>query len=274
MAYQLLSAPPFRASQVAEVPTQASHKPAGCSSLPCCLRRRHGGQYRVYPVLGIVGSIGRAIAHARYHLRWTHRDAVAHLSFRYGPVENASSEAGEPAGAFHGGAGLRVHGAARRKETHSSGCPVSTSSIKTVYPLEVGPVPDMTFEEAHDWLDFLNFHVAEFGGRIRNPHRYDFPDRLATSSGVFDAEFEGIGIDCSSWPSRCPKSTSIGAISRRCWTPWSQSLLHSGHCNTLAEEGDQLYFPPLADGRHFALSADRCLPWCWRFRAASQRQIR
>ena len=55
---------------------------------------------------------------------------------------------------------------------------------------------DLTLKEPDDWFDFLNLHVAELqaqGFEIRIDD--DFPYRLATSSGDFDAEFESSGID-------------------------------------------------------------------------------
>src|SRR6202035_449656 len=87
----------------------------------------------------------------------------------------------------------------------------------------------------------------------------DFPYRLATSSGSFEGEVEGSGID---WFELDLGIEIDGA--RHDLAPMLAALVSRPDfrlqsVRKLAEEGDHLYVP-MADGRHLALAADRFLP--------------
>src|SRR5882724_1784886 len=202
------------------------------------------------------------MAHAFYHRDGPTVMPVAHLSFRYSPVEIDPSERASRLEAFQGG---QVYAVSRRRAKERDAFKrlsgLDFLEARTVHPfLEVGHFQDMTFKDAHDWLDFLNFHVAELraeGFEIRIDN--DFPYRLATSSGVFDAEFEGSGID---WFELALGVEIDGE--RRDLAPLLAALVSNpgfapDMVRQLAEDGDHLYVP-LADGRHVALAADRFLP--------------
>ena len=119
---------------------------------------------------------------------------------------------------------------------------------------------DLTLKEPYDWFDFLNLHAAELqaqGFEIRIDD--DFPHRLATSSGDFDAEFESSGID---WFELALGVEIDGE--RRDLAPLLAALVSAPGftpelITQLAEAGDHFYLP-LADGRHLSLAADRFLP--------------
>ena len=262
LAYQLLSAPAIPRAQVAEVARRLGQKlpEVHHGLLPAPPAAAVKIEEDPVPVLRL--RLGRAMAHALYHRDGPTVMPVAHLSFRYGPVEIDSSERASRLEAFQGG---QVYAVSRRRAKERDAFKrlsgLDFLEARTVYPfLEVGHFQDMTFEEAHDWLDFLNFHVAELraeGFEIRIDN--DFPYRLATSSGVFDAEFEGSGID---WFELALGVEIDGE--RRDLAPLLAALVSNpaftpDMVRQLAEEGDHLYVP-LADGRHVALAADRFLP--------------
>jgi len=262
LAYQLLSAPAISRAQVAEVARRLGQRlpEVHHGLLPAPPAAAVKIEQDPVPILRL--RLGRAMAHAFYH-----RDAptvmpVAHLSFRYGPVEIDPSERASRLEAFQGG---QVYAVSRRRAKESDAFKrlfgLDFLEARKVYPfLEVGHSRDMTFTEAHDWLDFLNFNAAELraeGFEIRIDD--DFPYRLATSSGVFDAEFEGSGID---WFELALGIEIDGE--RRDLAPLLATLVSNpaftpDMVRQLAEEGDHLYVP-LADGRHVALAADRFLP--------------
>jgi SNF2 family DNA or RNA helicase len=119
---------------------------------------------------------------------------------------------------------------------------------------------DFTLAEPRGWLDFLNLHAAELRAQGFEIHvDDDFPYRLATSSGDFDAEFESSGID---WFELALGVEIDGE--RRDLAPMLAALVAMPDftpdaIRELAEHGKRFYLP-LADGRHLALAADRFLP--------------
>ncbi|MEA2835728.1 MAG: hypothetical protein QOD89_278, partial [Bradyrhizobium sp.] len=215
------------------------------------------------PILRL--RLGRAMAHAFYYRDERDRATVmpvAHLSFRYGPLEIDSSERASRLETFQGG---QVYAVSRRRAKERDAfkrlAALDFLDARSVYPfLEVGHFQDLTFKQAHDWLDFLNHHAAALraeGFEIRIDD--DFPYRLASASGVFDAEFEGSGID---WFELALGVEIDGE--RRDLAPMLAALVSNPAftpdlVKQLAEDGDNLYVP-LADGRHVALAADRFLP--------------
>ena len=262
LAYQLLSAPAIPRAQVAEVARRLGQKlpEVHHGLLPAQPAAAVKIEEDPVPVLRL--RLGRAMAHAFYYRDGPTVMPVAHLSFRYGPVEIDPSERASRLEAFQGG---QVYAVSRRRAKERDAFKrlsgLDFLEARTVYPfLEVGHFQDMTFKGAHDWLDFLNLHVAELraeGFEIRIDD--DFPYRLAASSGVFDAEFEGSGID---WFELALGVEIDGE--RRDLAPLLAALVSNpgftpDMVRQLAEEGDHLYVP-LADGRHVALAADRFLP--------------
>ena len=128
LAYQLLSAPAISRAQVAEVARRLGQKlpEVHHGLLPAQPAAAVKIEQDPVPVLRL--RLGRAMAHGFYHRDGPTVMPVAHLSLRYGPVEIDPSERASRLEAFRAGKFTRYHGAARRKETHSSGCPGSTSS--------------------------------------------------------------------------------------------------------------------------------------------------
>jgi superfamily II DNA or RNA helicase len=262
LAYQILSAP---AIQVAEVASRLGQKLPEIHHgvLPAPPAAAVKIEEDPVPVLRL--RLGRARAYAFYYRDERDRPTVtpiAHLSFRYGPLEIDSSERASRIEAFQGG---QVYAVSRRRAKERDAfkrlAGLDFLDARSVYPyLEAGHYQDLTFKQAHDWLDFLNHQAAELraeGFEIRIDD--DFPYRLATASGAFDAEFEGSGID---WFELALGVEIDGE--RRDLAPMLAALVSNPTftpdlVKQLAEDGDNLYVP-LADGRHVALAADRFLP--------------
>jgi superfamily II DNA or RNA helicase len=265
LAYQLLSAPAIPRAQVAEVASRLGQKlpEVHHGVLPAPPAAAVKIEEDPVPVLRL--KLGRAMAHAFYYRDERDRATVmpvAHLSFRYGPVEIDSSERASRLEAFQDG---QVYAVSRRRAKERDAFKrlsgLDFLNARSVYPyLEVGHFQDLTFKQAHDWLDFLNHQAAELraeGFEIRIDD--DFPYRLASASGAFDAEFEGSGID---WFELALGVEIDGE--RRDLAPMLAALVSNPAftpdlVKQLAEDGDNLYVP-LADGRHVALAADRFLP--------------
>ena len=114
-------------------------------------------------------------------------------SFRYGPIEIETSERANRLEAFHAG---QVYSITRRpakeKAARKRLADFDFVEARAAFPtLDHRHARDLTLKEPYDWFDFLNLHAAELqaqGFEIRVDD--DFPYRLATSSGDFDAEFE------------------------------------------------------------------------------------
>ena len=262
LAYQILSAPPIPRAQVAEVASRLGQRIPevhhGVLPAPPAAAVKIAEQ--PVPILRL--RSGRAMAYASYY-----RDAatvmpVAHLSFRYGPIEVDSLERRSRLEVFQGG---QVYALSRRRALESDIFQRLSAfgfvNARSVFPyLQGDHFEDLAFKSARNWLDFLNHRAAELraeGFEIRIDD--DFPYRLASSSGAFDAEFEGSGID---WFELALGVEIDGE--RRDLAPMLAALVSNPAftpdlVKQLAEDGDNLYVP-LADGRHVALAADRFLP--------------
>jgi superfamily II DNA or RNA helicase len=262
LAYQILSAPPIPRAQVAEVASRLGQKipevhHAVLPAPPAAAVKITEGPV---PILRL--RLGRAMAYASFYRETASVMPVAHVSFRYGPVEVDSSERRSRLEVFQGG---QVYALSRRRALETDIfqrlSALGFVNARSVYSyLEGGHFEDLTFKTARGWLDFLNHRAAELraeGFEIRIDD--DFPYRLTTAAGAFDAEFEGSGID---WFELALGVEIDGE--RRDLAPMLAALVSDpaftpDMVKKLAEDGDNLYVP-LADGRHVALAANRFLP--------------
>jgi superfamily II DNA or RNA helicase len=262
LAYQLLSAPAIPRAQVAEVARRLGQKlpEVHHGLLPGAPAATVKIEENPVPVLRLM--LGRGRSYVAFYQKRPDQMPVAHLSFRYGPIEIDLAERANRIEAFHGG---QVYAVSRRRPKEKDAlqrlAEFDFIEARSVYPyLEGNHFHDLTFTEPYDWLDFLTFHAAELraeGFEIRIDD--DFPYRLATSSGAFDAEFESSGID---W-FELDLGIEIDG-ERRDLAPILATLVSNPDftpdmIKQLADAGDPLYVP-LADGRHLALAADRFLP--------------
>ena len=265
LAGQFLSAPAIPRAQVAEVSRRLGHvlpehhhgllpstpAPAvGIDEDPTPILRLQRGEVNVSGYYyGYKSEIDRPIA-------------VAHLSFRYGPIEIEGSERTTRLESFYAG---QVYSIARRpakeKTARKRLADFDFVDARLAFPsLEYRHARDLTLKEPYDWFDFLNLGAGELqaqGFEIRIDD--DFPHRLVTSSGDFDAEFESSGID---WFELALGVEIDGE--RRDLAPLLAALVSAPGftpdlIKQLAEAGDHFYLP-LADGRHVSLAADRFLP--------------
>lgn len=213
------------------------------------------------PVLRLM--LGRKMTHAYdYGDRTPDRVPVARVSFRYGLVEIEQSETAHRVEEFRDGS---LYVVARRKTKEKEMAARLTRlglvEARSAFPLlDAVHTKDLTFVQSTDWLDFLNVDAADLqsaGFEIRIDD--DFPYRLATSSGVFDADFESSGID---WFELALGIEIDGE--RRDLAPLLAALVSQPGfapetIKQLADDGDSVYLP-LADGRYLAMAADRFLP--------------
>lgn len=263
LAYQLLSAPAIPRAQVAEVARRLGEKlpEVHHGLLPGPPATAVKVEENPVPILRL--KLGRAGSSAYYYRDvLPDRMPVAHLSFRYGPVEIEPSERANRIEVFQGG---QVYAVSRRrldeKNARKRMADFGFLEARSVYPyLDVGHLQDLTFAKPHDWLDFLSLRLADLSAEGFEVHvDDDFPFRLADSADVFDAEFESSGID---WfelglgieidGERRDLTSILAALVSAPGFPLDQIRL-------LAENGDHFYLP-LADGRHLSLAADRFLP--------------
>lgn len=264
LAHRLLSAPLIPRAQVAEVARRLGQKlPAVHHDLlpvPPAVAIRIDGDPT--PVLRL--TLGRMAAHAYYYDARDEPDRIplAHLSFRYGPIEIELSEKATEIEAFHGGSVYVVsRRRARERDALKRLADLNFVAARSVHPLvDVRHGRDLTLVKPHAWLDFLNARAGELRAEGFEIHvNDDFPYRLAKSSNAFDAEFESSGID---WfelglgieidgEKRDLTSILAALVSRPDFTPDAIKLL--------AEAGDDFYLP-LSDGRYVSLAADRFLP--------------
>jgi superfamily II DNA or RNA helicase len=262
LAYQILAAPPIPRGQVTEVASRLGQKipEVHHGVLPAPPATAVKITEQPVPILRL--RLGRAMTYASYY-----RDAatvmpVAHLSFRYGPVEVDSLERRTRLEVFQGG---QVYSLSRRRALESDIFQRLSAfgfvNARSIFPyLEGEHFEDLALKSARNWLDFLNQRAAELraeGFEIRIDD--DFPYRLTTVAGAFDAEFEGSGID---WFELALGVEIDGE--RRDLAPMLATLVSNpaftpDMVKKLAEDGDNLYLP-LADGRHVALAANRFLP--------------
>ncbi|MGY3614739.1 DEAD/DEAH box helicase [Bradyrhizobium sp. USDA 10063] len=262
LAYQLLSAPAIPRAQVAEVARRLGERlpelhPGLLPGTPAAAVKIESDPI---PILRL--KRGREGSNAYYYQDRADRVGVAHLSFRYGPVEIEPSERGSPLEAFQAG---EVYTITRRRSNEKGArkrlLEFDFREARLRHPfLDAGHAYDLTLGESHAWLDFLEFGVPElraegFDVLVDD----DFPYRLAPSSGAFDAELESSGID---WFELALGVEIDGE--RRDLAPILAALVATpdftpDRIKQLAEEGDHFYLP-LADGRHLSLAADRFLP--------------
>jgi superfamily II DNA or RNA helicase len=265
LASKLLSAPAIPRTQVEEVSRRLGQ----------LLPERHHGLLPSRPAAAVVIDEdpvvvlrlqrGHVNADGYYYVYKPNIDgpvAVAHLSFRYGPVEIETSERLNRPETFHAGQVYSVvRRAAKEKTARKRLADLDFVMASTVFPsLDHRHARDLTLKAPRDWLDFLDLRMTELqadGVDIRIDD--DFPYRLATSPGEFDAEFESSGID---WFELALGIEIDGE--RRDLAPMLAALVSSpgfspDAIRQLAEAGDRFYLP-LADGRHLALAADRFLP--------------
>ncbi|MFH0301054.1 SNF2-related protein [Bradyrhizobium sp. 31Argb] len=262
LAYQLLSAPVIPRAQVAEVARRLGERlpqlhPGLLPGTPAAAVKIDDDPI---PILRL--KRGREGLSAQYFHDRPDRTAVAHLSFRYGPVEIEPKEKGNPLEAFQAGEAYTI----TRRRSKEKGARQRLLEFDfrearlTHRFLDGGHVDDLTFGEPHAWLDFLEFGLPElraegFDVLVDD----DFPYRLAQSEGVFDAELESSGID---WFELALGVEIDGE--RRDLAPVLAALVATpsftpDRIKQLAEAGDHFYLP-LADGRHLSLAADRFLP--------------
>jgi len=265
LACQLLSAPAIPRAQVAEVSRRLGQ----------ALPERHHGLLpgTPTPAVGIdedpipILRLQRGQVNTNgYYYGHRHESnrpiAVAHLSFRYGEIEIESSERASRLEAFHAG---QVYSITRRpgkeRAARNRLADFDFVEARAAFPsLDYRHARDLALTEPYDWLDFLNLHVDELQAQgFEICIDGDFPYRLATSSGDFDAEFESSGID---WFELALGVEIDGE--RRDLAPMLAALVATPDftpdlIKQLAEEGDHFYLP-LADGRHLSLAADRFLP--------------
>ena len=262
LAYQLLSAPVIPRAQVAEVARRLGERlpqlhPDLLPGMPAAAVKIDDDPI---PILRL--KRGREGASAQYFHDRPERTAVAHLSFRYGPIEIEPRERGNPLEAFQSGKAYTItRRRSKEKGARKRLLEFDFREAKLIHPfLDGGHVDDLTFGEPHAWLDFLEFGVPELraeGFEVLVDD--DFPYRLAPSLGVFDAELESSGID---WFELALGVEIDGE--RRDLAPVLAALVATPNFTTdrikqLAETGDHFYLP-LADGRHLSLAADRFLP--------------
>ncbi|MEH2541813.1 MULTISPECIES: DEAD/DEAH box helicase [unclassified Bradyrhizobium] len=264
LARQLLSAPEIPRAQVMEVSRRLGQR----------LPERHHGllpatpaaamqiDEQPVPVLRLQqGRMSEVSFYYREARANSGQVAVAHLGFRYGPIEIDLSERASRVEAFHAG---QVYAIKRRqpkeKEARRRLTDLGFVEARAKFPfLDSRHGRDLTLDEPYDWLDFLNLEAAELRAQGFEIHiDDDFPHRLA-ASGDFDAELNSSGID---WFELALGIEIDGE--RRDLAPMVAALVSApdftaDRIKQLAESGDHFYLP-LADGRHVSLAADRFLP--------------
>lgn len=255
-AYRLLSAPLVPRGQTAQVARLLTQK---LPDLPReLLPAEPEGAQRVeqdpVPVLRLM----RGMTTAYYDTT----APVARLRFRYGPVEVAANAGQRNVDAFVDG---RLYTAVRRPEREKEAvqrlqqCGFAPATRANPH-LDHRHRNDFGFASPRQWFEFLEskregLRQAGFEVEVDD----DFPYRLAPTSGAFDADFEGSGID---W-----FELNVGIEidgQRHDLVPALAALLASGRFSPqeiegLAQRGQSFYLP-LADGRHAALAAARLLP--------------
>ena len=261
LAHRMLSAPLIPRTQVAEVARRLGQK------LPAL----HHGVLPASPVAAtpidenptpVLRLMRARLSVGGFYYGAIEPMPVAHLSFRYGPVEIELSERTTQVEVFHNGQVFAVsRRRAREKEALGRLTDLDFIAASSIYPyLDGRDRHDLTFRHPREWLDFLNSDAVNL-----RAHGFailvddDFPYRLAESASAFDAEFEssgidwfelGLGIDIDG-ERRDLTSILAALVSSPGFTP--------DQIRSLAESGEHFYLP-LADGRHLSLAADRFLP--------------
>jgi superfamily II DNA or RNA helicase len=262
LACQFLSAPTIPRDQVAEVSRRLGQKlPADHRGLlPSTPADAVQIDQEPVPVLRL--RLGRASQYIYGRRDPSGPVAVAHLSFRYGPIEIDGLERTNRLEAFQSG---QVYVIKRRQPKERNArkrlADFRFVEARSAYPfIDFAYVHDLAMAEPHDWLDFLNLHAAGLqaeGFEIRIDD--DFPYQLVASSGDVDARLESSGVD---W-FELDLGVEIDG-ERRDLAPIVAALVSAADftpdaIKRLAEEGGH-YYLPLADGRHLSLAANRFLP--------------
>lgn len=265
LAFQLLSAPAIPRDQIAEVSRRLGQK----------LPERHHGLLPSTPAPTVqideepVSILRLKVVRPKlnpYHY-YDRREtpepfAVAHLSFRYGPIEIEESDRANRLEAFQSN---QVYVVKRRQSKERAArkrlADFAFVDARSLYPyLNASHANDLAMAKPHDWLDFLNFHRARLQAEGFEIHvDEDFPYDLAAPSGDIDAKFESSGIDWFELAlgieidgERCDLAPVVAAlVGAPDFTP---DLIKQ-----LAEQ-DRYFYLPLADGRHLSLAANRFLP--------------
>jgi superfamily II DNA or RNA helicase len=264
LAFQLLSAPAIPRDQLAEVSRRLGEK----------LPERHHGllpstptpavEIDEDPVPILRLQLGRSSPGAYYYDSRDKSDhvAVAHLSFRYGPIEIEVSDRTNRLEAFQSNQVYVVRRRQPKERTlRKRLADFAFVDARSLNPyLDFSHVNDLAMAKAQDWLDFLTFRAAELqaeGFEIRIDD--NFPYHLAESSGDIDAEFESSGIDWFELAlgieidgDRHDLAPIVAALVAA--PDFSPDLIKQ-----LAEQGRHFYLP-LSDGRHLSLAANRFLP--------------
>jgi len=186
---------------------------------------------------------------------------LANISFRYGPARLGLDERAARPEIFHDG---RTYTIVRRPARERAAVKRLTDAglldVRRSHPY-IGETfrHDFKLPDAKAWLDFLNFGAADlrangFELQIDN----DFPYRLATSSGSFEVDIDGSGIDWFELDigldidgQRLDITSTLAEMIR---TPAFQPD------RIQARGGTDAVYLPLADGRHVAVTAERLLP--------------
>ena len=263
VAQQLLSAPVLAANQLSEVSRRLSQRlpSLGPALLPAPPAETIKVEAEPKPVLRLLQA--RLSSYQYFHDDYSDASlALARLGFRYGPIEIDASEKQMTVEGFHDG---RIHQVNRSRAAERK-------AAKRLSDLNLEPARrffsylgsehshDLTFPKPYDWWAFVDRHVEDLrreGFEIRIDD--DFPYRLASSSGIVDAEIESSGIDWFELGFSIDIDGEKHDLAGLLVTLLTDSEFDMDDVEQLAAN-NQLMYVPLLDGRHFALAADRFLP--------------
>jgi superfamily II DNA or RNA helicase len=262
LAWQLLAAPRIPRAQVGELSRRLAAKLPGehHGLLPAAPAVTVTIDEDPMPILRLMQ--GHTGWYSYHYEKNSDQMPVAHLSFRYGPAEIEPSEKPNRIEIFQKGhAHVIIRRRAREKDAPKRLTELGFVPARSVYPALGGEhFYDLTFANPHDWFDFLGSKLAQLradGFEIRIDN--EFPQRLAESSGIFDAEFESSGIDWfdlalgveidGEWHDLAPALSALVAAPD----------FKPDRIKELAGN-ERPFYLPLADGRHLSLAANRFLP--------------
>ena len=188
---------------------------------------------------------------------------VAHLSFRYGPVDVALGETRPLIETINGNRRyLAKRSPSQEKDFLSRLFDLDLRFAREIHSL-IGPShhQDLAFPDPFYWLSFLSRDVPSLQAQgFEVIIDSDFPYRLAKPSGDIETDFtEGQGID---W-FELGLGVQVDGQKLDLAPMLANLVLTDGldpeAVRTLARDGDDIYIP-LDDGRHLALAAKRFLP--------------